>query len=414
MDWLQKILFIAPLTAFFALFFVSMYAHAAGTESGYTLLADIPTIVPKDASVGITLVDYMKGLFVAVIGLAIVLAVVQLVIGGIEYVAAAAPSAKSDARNRIAGAIGGLLLILIAWILLQALNPKLLNVGLNLEKIAVFGGDGGGWDGGTNPPNTVCLMDDLCNEDCKTAPNAEECASQETIYRSMKGFKDCDPDVELAKGTACISKACTATQTTRPKQCASVTACGSDVNLCSPKQPTPDRYPGIAKCKQYFDMVDASPAVNKSLAKAIMVMESGCNPGAQSGAGACGIMQMLPGTAASYSSSCGGPPSPNCSYLKSHPKEAICMGAKYLNNSVASLGLHHAIASYNAGLGPGAMGASANCAPSNPLPPTSSCAGGNVRKWECPFSNNEHTACDAGFAETRVYVPGVRYYMTQF
>ncbi len=126
---------------FFAGFLLSAphISLAAGTDANYQLLAPIDTIKAGDTSVGITLVDYMKGLFVAVIGFAIILAVVELVVGGIEYVAAAVPSAKEDAKKRIGGAVGGLLLILIAWILLQALNPKLLSVGLNLRKLAVVG-----------------------------------------------------------------------------------------------------------------------------------------------------------------------------------------------------------------------------------------------------------------------------------
>lgn len=123
------------------------------TVSGYQLLAPIPTI---DKTTGITLVDYMKGVFVATIGLAIVLAVVELVIGGIEYVAAAVPSSKEDAKRRIGGAIGGLLLILLAYVLLQALNPALLRVGLNLEQVAVSGQTGGGGGGGGN--QQYCLV----------------------------------------------------------------------------------------------------------------------------------------------------------------------------------------------------------------------------------------------------------------
>jgi Ca2+/Na+ antiporter len=145
------------LLSIFSVFSLSVYAETR-TESNYQLLAPIDTIKAADSSKGITLVDYMKGLFIAVIGLAIILAVVELVIGGIEYVAAAVPSSKEDAKKRIGGAVGGLLLILVAWILLQALNPKLLNVGLNLEKIAVVSGTSG--PGRTAPPPPSYVADE--------------------------------------------------------------------------------------------------------------------------------------------------------------------------------------------------------------------------------------------------------------
>lgn len=179
---------LAFLLAIFSVAFLSsMLVNAQGTESGYQLLAPIPTI---DKTSGITLVDYMKGVFVATIGLAIVLAVIELVVGGIEYVAAAVPSAKEDAKKRIGGAVGGLLLILLAWVLLQALNPKLLNVGLNLEKIAVTGQASGG--GGVVAAQQWCRVGTITGQvlgspfnseaDCKAAATglAESCKSCST------------------------------------------------------------------------------------------------------------------------------------------------------------------------------------------------------------------------------------------
>jgi hypothetical protein len=375
---LRKIFFFIPTIVFVTVIFSGLQVDAQ--ETGYKLLAPIPTIVDQNGqpkTTGVTLVDYMKGIFVATIGLAIVLAVIEIVIGGIEYVAAAVPSSKEDAKKRIGGAVMGLLLILLAWVLLKALNPALLNVGLNLEKVAVVVTDPGPGPG----------------------PGAKWC-----IFNSQSGQRAGGPEYDT-------KAECDAEKPPGPALDCRVCDGGSD--LCSPGA-DPGRYPGAATCQQYFAMIDASASTNKSLAKAILVMESSCNPNAVSSAGACGIMQMKPSTADAYSPACGGPATPDCAYLKSHPQQAICMGVRYLNNSVASLGLHHAIASYNAGLGPGAMGASIDCAPDNPLPPNASCAGGPVRKWECPYSNIAHTNPDNGFAETRTYVRGVRYYMTQF
>jgi hypothetical protein len=149
----HKILFFIPLTVFTAFCFFGLTANAQTTDAGYHLLAPFPFPI-LEKTTDITLVDYMKGVFVATIGLAIVLAVVELVIGGIEYAAAVVPSSKEDAKRRIGGAVGGLLLILMAWVILQALNPKLLGVGLNLEKVGMSSGTGSATGGGlgTSPP----------------------------------------------------------------------------------------------------------------------------------------------------------------------------------------------------------------------------------------------------------------------
>jgi len=123
------------------------------SQKGYTLLADIPTVTVKENT---PLPVYLRGLVVAAVGIAIVLAVIMIVMGGIQYVLAAIPSSKEEGKKRIMGALSGLLLVLLSYILLQAINPELLKVGLNLTQ-TVFdapsappsGGGGGGGGGGS-------------------------------------------------------------------------------------------------------------------------------------------------------------------------------------------------------------------------------------------------------------------------
>lgn len=67
-----------------------------------------------------------------------ILAVFMLVIGGVQYVLAGStgnPEKISDAQSRLISALGGLILALGAWIILYTINPKLLNIDLNLENI---------------------------------------------------------------------------------------------------------------------------------------------------------------------------------------------------------------------------------------------------------------------------------------
>lgn len=59
--------------------------------------------------------------------LTVALAVLMIVIGGIQYSASSInPAMKSEAKTRIFSALGGLLLALFSWLILQTINPNLL------------------------------------------------------------------------------------------------------------------------------------------------------------------------------------------------------------------------------------------------------------------------------------------------
>jgi hypothetical protein len=147
-----KKIFIISLSFFFL-----FAGNALALGEGYEYLAYIPTVQSKTHT---SLVVYMKGLFTAAVGIAIVLAVIMIVLGGIQYVLAAIPSSKEEGKKKIMSALQGLLLVLISAILLNTLNPALLRVGLNLSK-TVF-------DAGNAPPvsgNQYCRTGVL-NNDC--------------------------------------------------------------------------------------------------------------------------------------------------------------------------------------------------------------------------------------------------------
>lgn len=74
--------------------------------------------------------DYLVKVFGFGIAIAGVLAVLMIVIAGIEYIGGAAnPSAKGDAKNRIRNALFGLIIAFAAFILLKAINPDLVIIG---------------------------------------------------------------------------------------------------------------------------------------------------------------------------------------------------------------------------------------------------------------------------------------------
>jgi len=89
--------------------------------------------------------EYIKNLYEIGVGLAGALAVVMVVVGGLEYIASAAnPSARTDANRRIWAALGGLLLALFSFLLLRTINPNLVDFSVRLDKIEVPSSSGGG------------------------------------------------------------------------------------------------------------------------------------------------------------------------------------------------------------------------------------------------------------------------------
>ena len=58
--------------------------------------------------------------------LTVALAILMIVVGGVQYtISWASSSAKGEAKTRIFSAIGGLVLALLSYLILQTINPAL-------------------------------------------------------------------------------------------------------------------------------------------------------------------------------------------------------------------------------------------------------------------------------------------------
>jgi len=102
----------------------------------YKLLAPLPggtAAVPADSQ-GFT--TYMSQLFWFLLSAATILALVMLVVGGVEYIGSAGNvSILGDAKNRIINALAGLVLALAAWLILNTINPDLVDFSLPIKPI---------------------------------------------------------------------------------------------------------------------------------------------------------------------------------------------------------------------------------------------------------------------------------------
>lgn len=115
----------------------STQALAADTDSkGYKLLAPLPGLsetLEEDNILG----TYVPTIFSLAIGLAAVFAVLMIVLGGIQYMSADAFQGKEDGKKRAENAVKGLLFVIAAWLILNEINPNLLEFDLNITPATV-------------------------------------------------------------------------------------------------------------------------------------------------------------------------------------------------------------------------------------------------------------------------------------
>lgn len=99
----------------------------------YNLLAPIGGMDTAPNDMG----DYFNKIFLIIIGLCGALAVVMLIIGGIQYMGEDSIFGKTEAKKKISSAILGLAIALCAYALLNTINPDLLGKGVALKQLIV-------------------------------------------------------------------------------------------------------------------------------------------------------------------------------------------------------------------------------------------------------------------------------------
>lgn len=95
-------------------------------DTSYTPLAPIPNVATQDQPVKMSI--YLEGMIKLLIGAAGVLAVIMIIIGGVQYMTTDVIDSKSAAKDKIVSALKGFLLAIISWLILYTINPSLLNM----------------------------------------------------------------------------------------------------------------------------------------------------------------------------------------------------------------------------------------------------------------------------------------------
>ena len=100
---------------------------SSGKKFIYTLLQSLPQ-EGEDLKENVTLKQYLTWAFRFTLALAGFLAVMMIVIGGVEYIISGANEGmRSEAHKRISNAIYGLILALVSYLVLYTINPNLVD-----------------------------------------------------------------------------------------------------------------------------------------------------------------------------------------------------------------------------------------------------------------------------------------------
>ncbi len=97
------------------------------SDVAYTLLEPIGDLKTFDASGQCPLVDYINKFLKIFLGICAALAMVMIVVGGLQYMTSELLSSKEEGVKNIQGAAFGFIMALAAYAFLNTINPDLLN-----------------------------------------------------------------------------------------------------------------------------------------------------------------------------------------------------------------------------------------------------------------------------------------------
>ena len=122
-----------------ASFGLPVLAYAQGTDF-IPLLPSLPGIT--EVSSANSIAPLLSQIYKICIGLAAVLAVLQIMRAGVLYMGGDSITEKKEARGLIGTALAGLLLVLSPVIVFSIINPEILNLNIGGEKLKTTAGDG--------------------------------------------------------------------------------------------------------------------------------------------------------------------------------------------------------------------------------------------------------------------------------
>lgn len=118
-----------------SVFFLFFGLAPIALAQGFVPLAPIPGLTEGATADTAGLANFFNNLYKYLIGLAAVLAVIEIIWGGLEISTKDSVSKQSDGKERITQAIFGLVLVLSPVLVFSIINPSILNLSLNLPEL---------------------------------------------------------------------------------------------------------------------------------------------------------------------------------------------------------------------------------------------------------------------------------------
>src|SRR3989344_3021283 len=177
---------VIRIMVFLAAFLSAPLAYAE--DAGFTALAPIPGLTDKALVESSGFADFFNKLYIYLIGAAVILAIIMIVWGGLEYSTQDSISKKSDGKSKIYNALFGLVLVLSPVLVFTIINPQILSLNLNFPALKTRWGD-------YVPPvsDTDCVGND-CNQTRSCSTN--DCAALVSGCKTGIGF--------LVTGAMCV------------------------------------------------------------------------------------------------------------------------------------------------------------------------------------------------------------------
>lgn len=133
--------------------------------------------------------DFVNSIFQISLGVLMVLAVIMIVVAGVEYMTVESIGSKSQAKQRITGALGGLILALGIFVILRTINPRLLEIGFgeNINSVEIKLDEENGDGGSIITPGNVSIgsKPQACPEGIINVGGFKICKSIEDDFTSM-------------------------------------------------------------------------------------------------------------------------------------------------------------------------------------------------------------------------------------